>query len=507
MIRYTPASQLKIEEFKTPFELKLDADNRWVKLGQIIPWDQLASIYYENLQADKGRAALNARIAIGAMIIKHKLNLSDRETVATIQENPYMQYFLGLDQFHPEPLFDASVFVDLRKRMGEDTFDKFNEILIEKAVSKPTPKRVKVKDAAEQEDPVYQSWEKEPEPKPKGKLKLDATVSDIYIKYPTDLDLLNTSREWSEKIIDDLYEKLGWEKKPRTYRKVARKEYLNVAKKKKKSKKEIRRGIKIQLNCLKRNFGYIQTMLDETRSTPFPLPFKYQRYYWVIQEVYRQQQEMFKEHKNTCDDRIVSVHQPYVRPIVRGKSKTPVEFGPKLGLSLDNGFTRINTFSWDAYHEGKEDFKKSVEAYRKTHGYYPVLVQVDAIYTTRENREWAKERGIRLTAKPLGRPKQEKETVYRKRKRKKEFAERNQIEGKIGQGKNGYEMNKIRTRLQQTGESWIACIIFIMNLVKIEADMAKKKSKSYWLYIKAMVFQLQQGIYFNKIAEKNQLNI
>ncbi|HBH25251.1 MAG TPA: hypothetical protein DDY13_17760 [Cytophagales bacterium] len=156
MIRYTPAAQLEIEEFKTPFELKLDADNRWVKLGQVTPSDQLASIYYEHLQADKGLAALNARIAIGAMTIKHKLVLPDREAVATIQENPYMQYFLGLDQFHPEPLFDTSVFVDLRKRMGEDTFDKFNGALIEKAARKPTPKRVKVKDAAGQEDTVDQ---------------------------------------------------------------------------------------------------------------------------------------------------------------------------------------------------------------------------------------------------------------------------------------------------------------------------------------------------------------
>ena len=89
MIQYTPASQLKIEEFKTPFELKLDADNRWVKLSQLIPWDQLAGVYHHHLQADKGRAAVNARLAIGAMIIKHKLCLSDRETIATIGENPY----------------------------------------------------------------------------------------------------------------------------------------------------------------------------------------------------------------------------------------------------------------------------------------------------------------------------------------------------------------------------------------------------------------------------------
>jgi len=501
MIQYTPASQLKIEAFKTPFELKLDSDNRWVKLSQLIPWDDLADIYYKNLHTDKGRTAVNARIAIGAMIIKHKLNLSDRETIATIQENPYMQYFLGLDRFHPAPVFDPSVFVDLRKRMGEDTFDQFNEIIINKAVNKSIPQKVSTKNLADQEDDVIKQQSKDEadnkeEAKPKGKLMMDATVSDIYIKYPTDLDLLNTSREWSEKIVDGLFKKLAWELKPRTYRRVARKEYLNVAKKKKKNEKVLRRAIKLQLNYLKRNLGYIEKMLDEVGGQKFPLPFKYQRYYWVIQEVYRQQNEMFRAHSHRCDNRIVSVHQPYVRPIVRGKSGTPVEFGPKLGLSLDNGYTRINTFSWNAYHESK-DFKQSVEAYRKIHGHYPELVQVDAIYPTRENRDWAKERNIRITAKPLGRPKQEQESAYQKRKRKKENAERNHIEGKIGQGKNGYRMNQIRTRLKETAESWISCIVFVMNLVRMESEMAKKKGKSFWLFINRLVLDINWRRYLN----------
>ncbi len=501
MIQYTPSSQLKIEAFKTPFELKLDSTNRWIKLSHLIPWDRLAGIYYKNLDDGMGRPALNARIAIGAMVIKHKLKLSDRETIATIQENPYMQYFLGLDQFHPDPLFDPSVFVDLRKRMGADTFDQFNELIIAKGVNKSIPKNVSVRDMAEQEDDLIESQDEADnnrEAKPKGKLQMDATVSDIYIKYPTDLDLLNTSREWSEKIVDELFKQLEWELKPRTYRKVARKEYLNVAKKKKKSNKVLRRAIKLQLNYLKRNFGYIEKMLDTIGGQRFPLPYKFQRYYWVIQQIYRQQNEMFREHKHQCDDRIVSVHQPYIRPIVRGKSGTPVEFGPKLGLSLDNGYTRINTLSWDAYHES-QDFKQSIEAYREMHGHYPELVQVDAIYPTRENREWARARHIRVTAKPLGRPKKEQETPYQKQKQKKENAERNHIEGKIGQGKNGYQMNQIRTKLKETAESWISCIVFVMNLIKLESDMAKKKGKPCWLFTFWQLLDMNQYRYLKKL--------
>jgi transposase, IS5 family len=486
MIKYTPSSQLKIEEFRSEFELNLDQNNRWAILSSHIPWDELAGIYYRKLHQKKGRASLDARIAIGAMIVKHKMNLSDRETVSTIQENPYIQYFLGLDTFHPGPLFDPSLLVDLRKRMGHEQFDEFNKIIIKKSSEKDAHPKGGIQNELEKEDAFYgqdagngpAAGPAEME-KPSGKLQMDATVADIYIKYPTDLDLLNTSRELSEQVIDLLHERmvaLGIqdEKKPRTYRQVARKEYLSVSKKKKKGKKELRRAIKLQLNYLKRNFANIEEMLDRIGGQAFPLKYKHQRYYWVIQEVYRQQREMFREKKNRCGDRIVSVHQPYVRPIVRGKSASPVEFGPKLGLTLDNGYTRINTFSWDAYHEAS-DLKESVEAYRQTHGHYPELVQADQIYATRENREWLKARGIRLTAKPLGRPKKKEEkTAKEKKKERQEMAERNHIEGKIGQGKNGYRMNQIRTRLRGTAESWIACIVFVMNLVRMEKGFGLK---------------------------------
>src|SRR5665811_1991494 len=108
-------------------------------------------------------------------------------------------------------------------------------------------------------------------------------------------------------------------------------------------------------------------------------------------------------------------------------------------------------------------------SYKELHGHYPELVQVDKIYATRENRMRLAEKDIRITAVPLGRRKgKEKETYYQKRKRRKEAAERNHIEGKFGQGKNGYNLNEIRARLKNTSESWVACIFFIMNLILYE---------------------------------------
>ena len=149
-----------------------------------------------------------------------------------------------------------------------------------------------------------------------------------------------------------------------------------------------------------------------------------------------------------------------MRPILRGKQNARVEFGAKLGVRLDTRFAYVNHLSWNAYHEGK-DLINQVATYFKIHGYYPELVQVDKAYSTRENRNWLKEKNIRITAPPLGRKPVQKVNNYQKAKRKKEAAERNHIEAKFGQGKNGYNLNKIRAKLKETSESWIRAVSFL----------------------------------------------
>lgn len=446
MYDYISKNQQKIEEFKTDFELALDPKNRWIQLSSITPWDDLVREYIKSLNPKYGTPGLNPRVAVGSLIVKHKLNLSDEEIVRTIQENIFIQYFLGLDRYHPKPLFHPSVFVDLRKRMGIANYDRVSQKIIQFARSE------ELKEKGKGQKRVKKNW---------GVLQLDATVADQYIKYPNDLELLNDSREWSEDLINIIFEASMLPKKPRTYRRVARNDYLNVAKKKNKTTKEIRKAIRKQLNYLRRNFRYIDNMLDMFEQGAFPLNHTEQRYLWVIREVYRQQNYMYRNNTHQCEHRIVSIHQPHVRPIVRGKARSKVEFGSKLGVSLNCGYARIDKLSWDAYNECN-DVEAQVEAFKHIHGHYPEILLVDKIYLTRRNREWLNEKGIQITNKPLGRPK--KETSYAKSKKKKLKNKRNQIEGKFGEAKNGNSLNKVRARLKDTSESWVAGIFFVMNL-------------------------------------------
>ena len=476
MIRYRSHKQLSLEEFDWPFQTALDKDNRWVKLSECIPWDELAERYYQGLSNTQGRPTKDARLVIGAVIIKHKLCLSDRETVAQIQENPYLQYFVGLPGYQMAAPFVPSLFVEIRKRMGLSVFDGFQGAIIDAVESAKPKAKMTSADKDDGGPPSASSGgtadeQAETEEARQGKLILDATVTPQAIRYPTDLSLLNEAREFSEQIIDVLYPKTDWTKKPRTYRAKARKDYLAIAKQKRPSAKVRRRGIKQQLQYLRRNLGHVERLMAYwPEGTPIPLPRWLMYRYWVIQHLYQQQWEMYRTKTRRCDDRIVSISQPYVRPIVRGKLDKPVEFGAKLSVSLNaEGIACVDHLRWDAFHEG-HDLASQVETYRARHGHYPEVVLGDPLYGTRDNRRYLKGKGTRFAGKPLGRPRkatEENQEALRqeKAKRREEYLQRIPIEGKFGQGKNGYRLNYIRAKRADTSVAWINSIFLVMNLL------------------------------------------
>jgi hypothetical protein len=507
MIKYTPSNQLTLEGFKHPFYKQLQTNNRWVKLAEVIPWDELAGIYSRNLDPGAGRLSVDIRMVIGALIIKHKLKLSDRDTVDMIGENVYIQYFCGLKGFQPEPPFDASLFVDIRKRMGADKFDEFNETVIRKAESlKPKRKRIikesdgdpNAPDNNQQQDTkpgnIEEASAKKDIPN-QGKLKLDASVADQYITYPTDLKLLNTARQETERLIDILYMKEDYNTKPRTYRRKARKEYLVVSKKRHKNKKELRVIIGKQVRYLRRNISTIEKMLNdfEQSGKEFPLKHRDQRIYWVVQHLFSQQNYMYRNKTHKCSDRIVNIYQPHVRPMVRGKDSADVEFGSKINLSEVEGFVRCNHIGWDNYDEGG-DLEKQVEDFKQLYGCYPELLLGDRKYLTRKNRLYLKNMGIRIVGKPLGRPPKQELSGYQKYKTRKEQNMRNHVEGKFGQGKNGYNLNQIRARRQDTSESWISAILFVMNLTKLMQVAVKHGN-----FLALFVLSLMRG-YFSPVV-------
>jgi hypothetical protein len=485
-----------MSSFTTPFEEHLLPDNRWVILAGVLPWDELTKVYHAQMSSTKGRSSLPARLVIGALILKHMLKLDDREVLATLQENIYLQYFVGFSAFNPHQAFDPSLLVTIRKRMGKDAFDQLSLLVIKKIeeISMSQNEVAGTKKGVEEEaknstEPIEMATKKASKKavKQEGKeekeekrvipiglqdtLIIDTTVAEQKIKYPTDLDLLDKVRTFSERMIDDFYELSGLTIKPRTYRNLARKDYLNAALKRKKSGKEIRKAIKKQLSYVYRNINTIKDLWNilDKKNIEIPLSDVLRKKWITCQDIYRQQEEMVRLNVKYCADRIVSIEQPDVRPILRGKANKKIEFGSKVALSVVNGTNRVFRISWDAYNDGI-DLKGQVKAFFEQYGKYPKLVLADKIYMTNENRKFLKSLNIEHRGEPLGRkPKDQNGNLkkpYSKLQRK-EGNQRNHVEGQFGTAKEAYGLNKVKAKTVATAESWIANIFFVLNIVKL----------------------------------------
>lgn len=128
--RYISPNQLTLLGFETPFEQQLTTENRWVKMAKAIPWDKLVVHYDKIFSSTEGRPPISGRVILGALIIKHIETLSDRATIQHIQENMFMQYFLGYTSFTNEEPFSDTLFVEIRKRLSLELLSKINEIIV-----------------------------------------------------------------------------------------------------------------------------------------------------------------------------------------------------------------------------------------------------------------------------------------------------------------------------------------------------------------------------------------
>jgi hypothetical protein len=468
MYRKPHFNKLAFEDFVLPFGGNLRSDNRWVILAKQIPWAVVETAYAQQFsKEDMGSPAKSSRLALGALILKERLGVTDRELVEQIAENPYLQYFLGLMAYQAEAPFHHSLLTTFRKRFTHESLGAINEAIARLIADAQSPKDAPPTNAAPTNHALVDvKREAKPSP-PNGQFLLDATCVPADIKYPTDLNLLNDAREKTEAIIDHLHAcRTTSQQKPRTYRQTARQAYLRIAKARKPKKAKLRQGIGKQLRYLRRNLRTIADMAQE--GLLVTLPAKRYRQLLVIQELYRQQLWMYTHRCHRIADRLVSLSQPHVRPIVRGKAGTPVEFGAKISVSLVDGVSFVDRISWDAYNESL-DLVQQIEAFRRRLGHDPASVHVDKIYCTRENRRYCTSRGIRLSGPPLGRPRTMNEATAEQMQHDKQQAyddaiARIAIEGKFGQGKRRFGLGRLMAKLALTSETMIQVSFLVMNL-------------------------------------------
>lgn len=189
----------------------------------------------------------------------------------------------------------------------------------------------------------------------------------------------------------------------------------------------------------------------------------------TIRKLYAQQKETFDEKKHRVAERIVSVTQPYVRPIVRGKVKDPVEFGAKYDVSVyERGHARLEHVDFEPYNECTI-LRDVVNRYKERTGHYPKRVLVDLVYRTKENRTFCEERGIEMQKrKPGWKPKDAKERRKLEKKERRNDADRIDVERFFSVEKRCCGAGLIMTKLSKTTLGSMALSVLVANLFGVQ---------------------------------------
>ena len=441
--------QLPIFKELNPYSGQLDTNNRWIKLSKIVPWDEMDVLYRKYFDERKHGVIKKSRVILGLLLGQMFLEMSDRTIIEYFHENPFFQHFCGEDSFvfkTEKTILHPSLLSKRRKRLGKNYVAQF-----EREVLGVLKRKGLIKGK---------------------KLILDATVFPANITYPNDVKLLNTAREYLCQTILDVKNTYDPKGRIRTFRRSARKLYLNFQKTKRKSKKLIRITRNKMIRYVRRNIQQLDKILQEAKDLKSWQKEKIESNLNVAKEVLRQQTHLARTRGRQIADRIVSFNWPQVRPIVRGKDGKSVEFGPKGHVSLVDGYAFLDKLDYSNFHEGillQESLKEHKDRFQRE----PDIVLADQIYGTRSNRALLKEKEINHSFKQVGRLPQEspEEKSKRKRQFKKRQGQRNHIEAAFGHLKTSYNLDKIKWRVSG-GESMqvqLGLIAFNLNTALAKA--------------------------------------
>ena len=411
------------------------------KLFQAIPFDELAS-HIRPPQGERtglGRKnLLTVKGGIALMVLKHYLCLSDEMLIDRLNTDWSMQLFCGIQLG--------------TKRIGNKNL-----------VSQWRSYLSKHLDIRQLQHVCAAQWKPYMEETTVG--MSDATAYESYIRHPNDVVMLWQSCEFVYSHLSSHCKK-NKIRKPRIKFAGKQEKVLSYQRQRKKS----RRRAKRMRHSLTKFLHRLLHRFDELHADVC-LPKEKQRLH-TIRKLFAQQYKRMKNGEEKIEHRIVSLHKPYLRPIVRGKEVKSVEFGAKVNLLQVDGINFIEHLSFEAFNEGIH-LRSSIRLHRE---YFGACYQfgADKIYATNSNRKYCTKQNIATNFIPKGKPGKHKEQAQQLRK---ELGKQRAtvLEGSFGNEKNHYLLHKVKARNQLNEVGWIFFGIFTCNAVQIARRMQSLK--------------------------------
>jgi len=412
------------------------------RIYQAIPLDELAKNIPAPARAKSGlgrKPWLSVKGGIGLMFLKHYLNLSDEKLLQRLNTDWCMRHFCGLP-LDDSPIRSKNLVWQWRAYLGQHIdLDKMQKTFVEHW--KPYMNETQVGMS-------------------------DATVYESYIRYPNDIVLLWESCEQVYNWIR-LHCRQHKIRRPRIRFERQKERYLNHQRRRKRSarrNKRVRNGLTKFLIRLLERFDELNVQLKTEKGL---------KRLQTIRQLRNQQQNRMMNPEQKITNRIVSIHKPYVRPIVRGKEVKPVEFGAKVNLLQVDGINFIEHLSYDAFNEGK----RMISSIRKQRDYFGKCQQfgADKIYATNANRKYCTKYKIATCFVPKGKPNQQYKEQARDMRQQLGKQRATVLEGSFGNEKNHYLLNKVKAHDEPSEKAWIFFGIMTANAVTMSRRILSKK--------------------------------
>jgi len=420
-------------------EPRIFRESRLGKLHSVIPFKELASHfrYFKSNKPQGCKAFFTLEGGLGLMFLKHELGFSDEKLIERLNSDWQLQLFCGI-RLLGRKIKDKDIVGRWRRFFGTHM------------------------DMDALQDKLAQHWSTDMDNT--DILLDDATCYESDVKYPTDVKLLYDCSEWLFKQIMERSNLLGLRAPKKDHYNKLRKRMRSYLMMKKKRRKKRKRLIKSLLHWVDKWQQHLQGILDKGRAFNIGLKDRFYKRLRTTRIVYFQQLYMFENNVRKVANRIVSLYKPYLRPIVRGKERKPVEFGAKAHISQVDGINFIEHLNFNAFHEGNR-MLLSLANHQKRFGKCSKY-GADRIYATNRNRKSCKALDIQTSFVRKGAA--AKDETQRQQMRAILSKERStRLEGSFGTEKRHYLFGRVRARLETTEIAWIFFSIHTANAVRM----------------------------------------
>jgi IS5 family transposase len=446
-------------------ETKLQADHELVVLAQAIDWEGFQDSLRFKYSKD-GRKAKRVRLMLGLHVLKHLYNLSDERVCRMLHENIYFRYFCGvhedLKEWQATKLLNACTMSRFRQRLGVDGMKLVEDVI----------KRQLVKDG-----------------KVSGRTQvIDTTAMEKNIAYPTDTNLLAKGIARVKKSVGRL-SKLGLSVAVRSYQRLVRKEILKVNKLGRGRKeriveatgklvgyaKEIGKAAAVSFRAIRK--GATEAVKEAIVAGKNALEQELKKLNGIVSQA----EKRMAGEKVSAKEKVLSLHEPDVAIIAKGKRGKRYEFGAKVSLSMDrNGYI----VGHQEYQENQADVNTldpALEDWRRTFGDYPDELGADRGYTAANPSEaLSKVRKIAIPKRGKKRHPDHQKAYFRR-----VLKTRNKIEPTIGHLKTDHRLNRCRYHGKVGDTLNVGFATTAWNLKKWAREMRKGRGKAPQIIRKA----------------------